>query len=246
MPWAIWWIKDKIVEILYLLLSSAQNYQGDKWITSLNMPGLCPGPFDELKIKVLKFFTSCWVQRKITQETSGLDWLKFPACAPQAIQPIKNKIVDVLYLLLSSAQNRRGDKCITSLNMPGFCPRPFNKLKIKMSKFFTSCWVRHKITGQTSALHRLTCPACTRAIQQIKNKNVEVLSLLLSLAQNRRGDKWITSLNTPGFCPRPFNELKIKLVKFFTSCWVRRKLTKETSALHCLTCQASAPGDSMN
>ena len=165
---------------------------------------------------------------------------------PRAIQRIKYKIVDVLYLLLSLAQNRQGDKCITSLNMPGFCLGPFNELKIKMSKFFTSCWVRHKITGQTSALHRSTCPACTWAIQQIKNKNVEVLYVLLSLVQNHPGDKCITSLNIPSLCPGTFKELKLKLLKFFTSCWVRRKLTDDTSALHRLTCPASAPGHSMN
>ena len=170
------------------------------------MHGLYPRPFDELKIKWLKFFTSCWVQCKVTRETSGLDRLKCLACSPGHSR-IKNEIVDVLYLLLSSAQSCRGGKWITSLNKPSFC---------------------------------------TGAIQQIKNKNVEVLYLLLSSAQNHRADKCITSLHMPGMYPGPFDEWKIKLLKFFTSSWVRHKNTEETSALHRLTCQASAPGHSIN
>ena len=132
------------------------------------MPSLCPGWINELKIKLLKFFTCCWVRHKITDQTSGSDRLKCPA---QATLRIKNKIVEVLYLLLSSAQNHRGDKCITSLNMPGFCPGPFHKLKIKLLKFFTSCWVRYKITQQTSVLHRLTCPACAPGHWMNQNYN---------------------------------------------------------------------------
>ena len=54
-PRAIRGIKNKIVEVLYLLLSSVQNHQGDKWIRSLKIPGLCPGPFNELKIKLGPF-----------------------------------------------------------------------------------------------------------------------------------------------------------------------------------------------
>ena len=52
---------------------------------------------------------------------------------------------------------RKGYQNVWSISYPG----PFNKLKLKLLKFFTSCWVRCKITKETSALHRLTCPACT-------------------------------------------------------------------------------------
>ena len=162
MPWAIQWIKNKIVEVLYLLLSSAQNHRADKCITSLNMPGFCPGRFNELKWELLKFFPSCWVWHKITKQTGALKRLT-SRLVPTAIQRINIKIVEVLYLLLSSAQNHWADKCITSLNMPGFFSRWFNELKWELLKFFPSCWVQHKITGQTSALPCLTCPACAHS-----------------------------------------------------------------------------------
>ena len=160
MPTAIQRIKIKIVEVLSLLLTSAQIYRADKCITSLNMPGFCPGRFNELQWELLKFFPSCWVQHKITEQTGALNHLT-SRLVPTAIQRINSKIVEVLYLLLSSAQNHWADKCITSLHMAGFCPGRFNELKWELLKFFTSCWVRYKITRQTSALHHLTCPACT-------------------------------------------------------------------------------------
>ena len=165
---------------------------------------------------------------------------------PQAIQQIKNKIVEVLYLLLSSAQNHRADNCITSLNMTGWCPRRFNELKLKLLKFYPSCWVRHKITEQTGAWNRLRSRLVPTAIQRINMKIVEVLYLLLSSAQNHWADKCITSLHMAGFCPRRFNELKWELLKFFPSCRVRHKITGQTSVLHCLTCPACAHSDSTN
>ena len=55
------------------------------------MPGLYPGPFNEFKLKVLKFFSCCQVRCKMTEETSGLHQLK---CLPRAIQQIKIKIVE--------------------------------------------------------------------------------------------------------------------------------------------------------
>ena len=48
-PQAIGQITNKIVEVCYLLLSAAKDHQPDKWIRSVKMPGLCPGPFNELK-----------------------------------------------------------------------------------------------------------------------------------------------------------------------------------------------------
>ena len=89
-------IKNRIVHVLYLLMSWAQNHGPDKWIR----------------------------------------WVKL---VPRAIRQIKKKGVEVLYLLLSSAQNHPADKCITWLNMSGFCPGPFNELKIKLLMFFISC-----------------------------------------------------------------------------------------------------------
>ena len=165
---------------------------------------------------------------------------------PPAIQQIKIKIVEVLYLLLSSAQNHRADKCITSLNMPGFCPGRLNKLKWELLKFYPSCWVRHKVTEQTGAWNRLRSWLVPTAIQRIIIKIVEVLYLLLSSAQNHWADKCITSLHMASFCPGRFNELKWELLKFFPSCWVRHKITRQTSALHCLTCLTCTPGHSTN
>ena len=55
-------------------------------------------------------------------------------------------------------------------------------------------------------------------------------------------DKWIRLVKMPSLCPRPFNKLKIKLLKLFTCCWVQHKITEQTSALHPLTCPAGAPG----
>ena len=217
----------------------------DKWISSVKMPSLCPRPFNKLKIKLLKFFTCYWVRHKITEQTTALHPLTCPA-GGLAIQQIKIKIVEVLYLLLSSAQNHRADKCITSLNMPGFCPGRFNELKWELLKFYPSCWVRHKITEQTGAWNRFRSRLVPTAIQRINIKIVEVLYLLLSSAQNHWADRCITSLNMPRFCPGRFNELKIKLLKFFTSCWVRFKITGQTSALPHLTCPACTPGQSTN
>ena len=165
---------------------------------------------------------------------------------PPVIQQMKIKIVEVLYLLLSSAQNHWADKCITSLNMPGFCPGRFNEWKWELLKFYPLCWVRHKITEQTGAWNRLRSRLVPTAIQQINIKIVEVLYLLRSSAQNHWADKCIKSLHMAGFCPGRFNELKWELLKFFTCCWVRHKITGQTSALHHWTCLASAPGDSMN
>ena len=165
---------------------------------------------------------------------------------PQAIQRIKIKIVEVLYLLLSSAQNHRADKCITSLNMPGFCPGWFNELKWELLKFYPLCWVRHKITEQTGAWNRLRSRLVPTAIKRINIKIVEVLYLLRSSAQNHWADKCITSLHRAGFCPGRFNELKWELLMFFTSCCVRHKIAEETSGLHCLTCLACTPGHLTN
>ena len=165
---------------------------------------------------------------------------------PPAIQQIKIKIVEVLYLLLSSAQNHRADKCITSLNMPSFCPGRFNKLKWELLKFYPSCWVRHKITEQTGAWNRLRSRLVPTGIQRINIKIVEVLYLLWSSAQNHWADKCITSLHMASFCPGRFNELKIRWLKFFTSCWVWCKITRETSGLDRLKCLACAPGHSTN
>ena len=81
MPRVNQWIKNKNVQVLYLLLSSAQNHWPDKWISFVKMPGLCPGPIDELNIKLLKFFTSCWVRHKIAKQTSASHCLTCPACA---------------------------------------------------------------------------------------------------------------------------------------------------------------------
>ena len=141
-----------MVEVLYLPLNCAQNQGTDKWIRSVKMPSLCLGAFNKLKMEVLKFFTHCWVQ------VHYITW--HARLVPRAIWQINNKIVEIIYLLLSSAQNYRGDKWIRSVNMPGLCPGPFDELKIKVLKFFTSCWVQHKITQETSGLDRLKCPAC--------------------------------------------------------------------------------------
>ena len=58
-----------------------RNYQAEKWTKPVKMLSLYPGPFNELKIKLLKFSTSCWVRYKIMEQTSGLTCLTCPACA---------------------------------------------------------------------------------------------------------------------------------------------------------------------
>ena len=53
--------------------SSVQNHQAEEWIKLVKMPGLYPAPFNEFKFKLLRFFSCCWVQCKITKQGSGLD-----------------------------------------------------------------------------------------------------------------------------------------------------------------------------
>ena len=115
-------------------------------IRSVNRPGLCPSPFNESKMKLLKFFTSCWVQCKITDLTNGLN----------------------------SVLNHWTEKCMKLVRMPQLYPGLFTKLNVNL--FCFSCWwIRCKNTRQRSGRNQSKCQGCTPVVRQIKSQTVEVL-----------------------------------------------------------------------
>ena len=120
---------------------------------------------------------------------------------PQVTQRIKNQIVEVLYLLLNSAQNHWPDKCIRSVKMPTLCPGPIDEFKIKLLKFFTPCCVQHKIAAQTSALHRLTCPACAPGHSTKSMLNHWRSLPAAMLVRNYQAAKWTKSVKMLSLYP---------------------------------------------